>query len=168
MGFFSWLFGTNKNNTPQIPTILPDIAKKEVLCGRLPEINVNTLFLRRGEICHYADRAMWEKVKTKKITHRYSGGHSTPGLLKGNRWYAGSSTSFSEDVQDIQHIKGILYVTNRRIIFSSQNEGFDKEYKDLSAVQPYANCIELQFGKDVFKIFVPDGNVANMVIHMLQ
>ena len=167
MGILSRLFKNNK--IPQIPSILPDIAKREILSGRLPEINVKTLFLKRGEVCHYADKAMWEKVLTNRKTTRYGGGHSMPGIIiSGSRWYSAKSTSYSENIQDIQHIKGILYITNRRIIFSSPNGGFDKDYKNLSAVQPYANCIELQYGNAMFKVFVPDGNIASQTIHMLQ
>lgn len=165
---FSWLFG-NRTRTPSVPSILPAIAVNEIMAGRLPQINVNTLFLKRGETCHYADNALWIKETKKRKTTRSGGGSSYPGIfIRGSRWYHGGSTSISEDITESQEIKGVLYITNQRIVFTSQRGGFDKNFRDLSAVQPYANCIELQYGNDLYKVFIPDGNIANTLIHLLQ
>ena len=46
--------------------------------------------------------------------------------------------------------------------------GFDKKVDDLIALTPYANCVELQFSKDNYKIFVPDGNVTHAVLQQIR
>ena len=64
--------------------------------------------------------------------------------------------------------KGILYITNKRIIFVGDANGFDKKIDDLIAITPYSNCVELQFSKDTIKLFVPDGNVTHAVLQQIR
>ena len=65
-------------------------------------------------------------------------------------------------------LRGILYITNRRIIFQGNQEGFDVKADDLVAITPYSNCVELQTSKMHYKIFVPDGNVTQAVLQLIQ
>jgi hypothetical protein len=170
MGLFDWLFKPTPQppTFPSIPSILPTAARNEIMNGRLPHVNPDKLFLKRGEICHYADRAMLELSKTKKWVNSTHVGHSVPGLLKGNRWNMGHTISTVEESPFVVNHKGILYITNKRIIFTSKNYGFDKQFQYLSSFCPYANAIELQYGSTLYRIFVPDGNVVANVIQMLQ
>ena len=48
MGLFDILFG-NQNQIPTVTTILPDVARQEIIAGRLPILNTDKLFLKRGE-----------------------------------------------------------------------------------------------------------------------
>lgn len=168
MGFLDWLFSQPQPRTPIVPSILPDIVKNEIMNGRLPHINADKLFLKRGEICHYADQALLVVEKTKKVVHSRSHGTSAPGLFKGNRHHWGGTTSKVEERIETEEHKGILYITNKRIIFTSQNVGFDKQYRYLSSVKPYANALELQYGSKIYALFVPDGRITYAVIKMLQ
>ena len=45
-----------QQRTPIVTSILPDAAKQEILRGRLPILNTNTVFLKSGEKCHYIDK----------------------------------------------------------------------------------------------------------------
>lgn len=168
MGLFDWIFGSPNARIPHIPSILPDVAKTEIVCGRLPQINVDQLFLNRGEVCHYADHALLMMDKKSKVVRSRHTGHSMPGILKGNRWSTGYTSTTIDDKIETEEYKGILYITNRRIIFSSKKMGFDKHFKNLSAVKPYSNGIELQYGSTIYSLFVPDGNITYAVIKMLQ
>ena len=47
MGLFDALFG-NRNQIPTVTTILPDAARQEIIAGRLPILNTDKLFLKRG------------------------------------------------------------------------------------------------------------------------
>ena len=66
---------------------MPLAAKQEIQAGRLPVLNTDKLFLKQGEKIHYIDKAINLEIKTVK-QYRHVG-HSTPGLLKGNRWNVG-------------------------------------------------------------------------------
>lgn len=168
MGFLESIFGKPKNTYPTIPSILPDVAKDEIRNGRLPHINVNELFTKRGEICHYADRAILVIKKEKSVRTTKNYGVSMPGLIKGNRVYSGNSVSSLNIQSEMEYHKGMLYITNKRIIFTAKDIGFDKQYMYLSAVKPYSNAIELQYGSTIYTVFVSDGTIAYTVIQMLK
>ena len=154
--------------TPIVTTILPDIAKQEILRGRLPILKTNKIFLKNGEVCHYIDKAIYEKKTVRKRYVRRNTGYSVPGLFKGTRINLGGGKTDVVDNVQYETIRGILYITNRRIIFVGDQSGFDKKVDDLIALTPYANCVELQFSKDNYKIFVPDGNVTHTVLQQIR
>ena len=165
MGFLE-LFNPQPT-TPTVPSVLPDVAKQQILRGQLPTLEPNNLFLKNGETCPYADRAIYEKRTVSKKRIRKNNGYSMPGLFKGTRVHVGGSNS--EYVDDVKYstIKGVLYITTKRIIFVGGADGFDRKTEDLVAVTPYANCIELQFSKETLKLFVPDGNLPHIVLKLI-
>ena len=51
-----------ENQIPTVTTILPDAARQEIIAGRLPILNTDKLFLKRGEKIHFIDKAViWKK-----------------------------------------------------------------------------------------------------------
>ena len=50
-----------------------------------------------------------------------------PGLFKGTRVHMGGGTSDTVENVSYDSIKGILYITNKRIIFVDDESGFDKK-----------------------------------------
>ena len=165
MGFFD-LFQQPK--TPMITSILPDIAKKEIMRGRLPILNTNKIFLKNGEQCHYIDKAIYEKKTVKKRYVRRNNGYSMPGLFKGTRVHIGGGNTDVVDNVQYDTFKGILYITNKRIIFVGDANGFDKRIDDLIAITPYRNGVELQFNKESVKLFVPDGSIPHAVLQHVR
>lgn len=169
MGFFVALFG--QPTPPPLPTvtsILPVAAVNEIKGGRLPVLNTDTIFQKKDEYCHYIDKAILLKEKTKKHYKGKHVGYSVPGLFKGDRIHVGGGTV--DPVEEIitEQFKGILYITNKRIIFVAKQNGFDKMYRYLSAVIPYSNAIEFQYGSTVYCLLVPDGSLANDVIKLIN
>ena len=65
MGFFSWLFAQPNPPLPKVNTILPVAAQQEILNGRLPRLNTDTIFTQKGEHIHYIDKAILLLDKTK-------------------------------------------------------------------------------------------------------
>lgn len=164
MGFLD-LF--RQPQTPIVQTIFPDIARQEILRGRLPILNTDKIFLKNGETCHYIDKAIYEKRTVRKRYVRRNTGYSVPGLFKGTRINFGGGNTDVVDNVAYDTYRGILYITNKRVIFVGEQGGFDKKVSDLIAITPYSNCIELQTSKETLKIFVPDGNVAHRVLQLI-
>jgi hypothetical protein len=162
MGLLDALLG--KNKIPTVTSILPLAAKQEILAGRLPILNTDKLFLKKGEKIHYIDKAINLELKTVK-QYRHVG-HSSPGLLKGNRWNVGVGKPI-EYTEPISH-RGILYVTNQRIVFQASEWGFDKTYKYLTAITPYSDACEMQFGNKTYNILVADGNLLYEVLQLVK
>ena len=67
MGLFDALFG-NRNQIPTVTTILPDAASQEIIAGRLPILNTDKLFLKRGEKIHFIDREIISPIKIRELT----------------------------------------------------------------------------------------------------
>lgn len=162
MGLLDIFFGSN--STPTVTSILPDAAKQEILADRLPRLNTDNVFLKRGEYCCYIDKALLLIDKTKKI-YRH-GGVSTPGLFKVDRVSFGSGQA--KEYVETEQFKAILYITNQRIILQCKDHGFDKQYRYLSAIKPYSNGIELQYGNKTYSLVVPEGDIPYRVIKLIQ
>ena len=154
--------------TPIVGSILPDVAKQEIMLGRLPILNTDKLFLKPGEYCHYIEKAIHEKRSVKKRYIRRSTGYSMPGFFKGTRINVGKGNTNVVDNITYETIRGILYITNKRIIFVGEQGGFDYKVEDLIAITPYNNCVELQYRKDTYRLFVPDGSITNAVLQLLR
>lgn len=68
-----------------------------------------------------------------KITKSYQHiGFSGPGLFKGNRVHYGRGKPI-EKQENVYHA-GILYITNQRLILQAKQKGFDKSFKQLTAI----------------------------------
>lgn len=166
MGFLD-LF-KQQRTAPAVNTILPAAARQEILSGRLPILNTNKIFLKSGERCCYIDKAIYEKKTVRKRYVRRNNGYSMPGIFNGTRFHIGRGNTDVVDNVQYDMIRGILYLTNKRIIFVGSNSGFDKKIGDLIAVTPYDNCIEMQFSRDTYKIFVPDGHIVHMALQIIR
>ncbi|MGI6064270.1 hypothetical protein [Blautia sp.] len=163
MGFFDVLFGS-RNQIPTVTSILPGAARQEIIAGRLPILNTDKLFLKKGEKIHFIDKAV--NMEQKKVKEYRHSGFSTPGLFEGNRYSRGRGRTV-EHIELVQH-RGILYVTNQRIVFQAKEWGFDKTYRYLTAITPYSNACELQFGSKSYCLIVADGSVLNHVLKLIQ
>ena len=162
MGLLDTILG--KNKIPPVISILPLAAKQEIEAGRLPILNTDNLFLKKGEKIHFIDKAINLEVKTEKQYVHI--GRSTPGLFKGNRINVGGAKPI-ESTKLVQH-RGILYITNQRIVFQASEGGYDKAYKYLTAITPYADACEIQFGNKTYNMIVADGNLLNQVLQLIK
>ena len=161
MGLLDFFFG---NNTPTVTSILPAAARQEILCDRLPRLNTDSIFLKRGEYCVYIDKAILMVDQIQRIHNHH--GTSTPGLFEGNRHNWG--TGYTKEYTETQQFKAILYITNQRVILQCKDHGFDKQYRYLSAIKPYSNGIELQYGNKTYSIIVPEGEIPYRAIQLIQ
>jgi hypothetical protein len=157
------LFGP-KQQTQISDSILPVLAKNEILMDRLPQLNTDKIFLKNGEICSYIDKAILNIHVKKRVTQHV--GYSSPGLFKGTRFNTGMSKSI--EYEEIKQQKGILYITNKREIFQAPQNAFEKQHRYLSSVDPYSNAIILQYGEKIYELVVPDGGVVEQVLRLVN
>lgn len=151
-----------------VQSILPPAAVNEIRIGRLPVLNTNRILLKSGEKCHYIDKAIYEKKIIRKRYIRKNTGYSMPGLFKGTRVRFGNGRT--DEVDNIQYEKnrGILYLTNQRLIFQGEFGGFCIKLDDIIAVAPYANCIDIQCNRENYRLFVPDGNIIHSALQLIR
>jgi hypothetical protein len=147
-------------------TVLPSAAISRIESGSLAELNVPNLMLKKGEKCCFVDKSyeMVETTTTRNI--RKSGGTSMPSVFfKGVRYHMGSSESVPVTETKVDYIPGYLYITNKRIIFTSQKGGLEKSI--LSAFHPYSNAIGFQFGQKVINFILPRADLAVQTLQIM-
>ncbi|MDR0853858.1 MAG: hypothetical protein LBN34_05770 [Clostridiales Family XIII bacterium] len=168
MSFWNWLTGDTANisNTPILVSQMPMAAIDEIRNGRLAILKTQRLIMKQSEELHYFDPAILVVEKKHKRYVRRGGGASFQGLF-GIRHYMGKGQTDVVEDEYTEQIHGILYITNKRIIFQSTTNGFDKLHTKLSAINPYSNAIELQYDTKSFRLFVPDGNVISQVVTLV-
>jgi hypothetical protein len=72
-----------------------------------------------------------------------------------------------EEIPVTERHKGLLFITNRRIILVGKKGSFDKPFKSLTAKIPYSDGIEFQFGGKYVSLLVPDGKTASDVVDLV-
>jgi hypothetical protein len=168
MDFFDFLTGRKVQKSPAVSSIMPAAAVTEIEQGRLPHLNANTIFLKNGEVCHYIDKAILIKDRVKRTATRTGGGYSIPGFFKGMRIYRNRGKTNYDEYTVSEQFRGILYITNKRIIFQANKNGFDKGHTSLSSMAPYANAVELQYGSTNYTLLVADGNLVHKVVNIIR
>ncbi|GHV28781.1 hypothetical protein FACS1894167_06750 [Synergistales bacterium] len=153
---------------PTVLAIMPPEAVAEIQNGRLPQLNSNNIFLKNGELCHYIDKAILLKEKVQKSYVRKGGGYSMPGFFKGTRVHMNNGRTDMKENVITEQFRGILYITNKRTIFQANKNAFDKPHTGLTALAPYSNAIELQYGEKTYSLLVPNGGIISAVMDLLH
>lgn len=164
MGFFDNLFGNNniQLQPPQLQSILPQQAVSKIASGKLPILTSDKLVISKTEKCHYIEVGEILTERTHYESNRVGGSYH---VWKGFTIHRGASRS--DPVKEPELTKGILFFTNTRIAFVASKNGFDQKINKLTAVTPYTDAIELQFGNKTYRIFLPDGNIAKSVLDLI-
>ena len=134
------------------------------MASRLPQLNTNRIFLKKCEVCSYIDKSILNIHTVKKINKQFR--HSAPGLFKGTRISSGISKPI--EYEEMKQQKGILYITNKRIIFQATQNAFEKQHRYLTSVEPYSNAVVLQYGDKTYELIVPDGAIVSHVLNLVN
>lgn len=164
------LFGRGQeiDKTPQLKSVLTEEVRGEIARGGLPVIRISSdMYMHPGETCRYVEQAIYEKKvrvprgSTKRALSR--------GLFRA-RQQDDVRTSAADSVVDIsfEQVRGYLYVTDTRVIFTSPSERWEHGIDELLSVKPYLNAVKLQFGRESRKVFVPDGSLAACLLRTLR
>lgn len=160
----NFLGGNTASSNYRLNSIMPSGAVQDIMSGRLPRIENNNIFFKQGEYCCYMDNAvLFEDRKKSFVPH---GGVSVPGPLKVGRLHLGAGVPI--EYNKTEQYEGILYMTNRRVIFDCKDHGFDRPYSYLSSYKYYDDGIDFQFGNKSYSLEVPDGNVPYHVLKIVQ
>ena len=163
MGFLSDFFGyIPAEQPPQLVSIFPPAAAQRIRSGVLPTIQAGRIILGMNEVCHFVDVGTAVTAKTRRHTVHTGGSYH---IAKGFTAHHGQSESVP--ITEPHYTKGVFYITNQRIIFTASANGFDQKLSKLTAVTPYSDAIQLQFGSKTHTILLPDGTMAKMVLDLL-
>lgn len=163
MGILAKMLGVvPEEQPPQLISIFPAAAASRIHSGSLPTIQADKIILGSGEVCHFVDVGAAYTEKTRRQSVHVGGSYH---IMKGYTAHLGQSQSVP--VSEPHFTKGVLYITNQRVIFVAHEHGFDKKLKALTAVTPYSDGIALQFGSKSHMILLPDSLTAKLALDML-
>lgn len=120
--------------------------------GEIPTIEGTNLNLEDGEVCCYMDNASTFKDKT--ITTGYTGksGGVSIRIAKGISYRTGGGGSKAIRKTERTIYNGVLYITTKRVIYTSQNESFDKTFDKITSVQELKDGILIQICSKTYSI----------------
>ena len=79
----------------------------------------------------------------------------------------GSSESIPVTETKVDYIPGYLYITNKRIIFTSQKGGLEKTIGSLSAFIPIPMRLGFNLGKKVINFILPRADLAVQTLQIM-
>ena len=117
--------------------------------GNLPEITDVPVILGTGEVAHYFAPARRYITKTKAVGRTGGRGGVSVRVAKGVTVHTGRSAgqTIYDDVTDT--FNGSIVLTNRRLIFVAERNGFDVKLSSISAIVP-GTLIMIQSGSKSF------------------
>jgi len=135
--------------------------------GDLPVLGTNNIMLSPGEICHFIDRAIL--LKNKNVITGYKGGSAgvSVRVMKGVSIRSGQHRGTAVRQQVTEQFSGILYLTNKRVIFSS-SKGFDKALSSLTSMTPYTDGLGFQFGSSSYTLKTAYPDLATEVFRKIR
>ncbi|MGM9818127.1 MAG: hypothetical protein ACI30B_03995 [Paludibacteraceae bacterium] len=156
------LFPKTPATPPLLTSILPHQAVLKIESGILPFIQADKIVLAKGENCHYVE--MGAIITEEKHFESKRDGASFR-LFDGCYYHAGESRS--DPVYEEIYTKGILFITNKRVVFHAPKHSFDQKITKLTAVTPYTNAITMQFGSKIYTVLLQNGELAEKVLKMV-
>ena len=163
MGLIRDLFVPKSPSTPpSLTSILPHQAVLKIEAGVLPFIAADKIVLSKGETCHYVEMAA---IVTEKKHYESKRDGASFRVFSGCYYHMGESKS--EPVFETEYTKGVLFFTNKRVVFHASKNGFEQKIEKLSAITPYADAITLQFGSKTYTLMLPDGALAEKALKLI-
>ncbi len=151
----------------KIPAIMPEGAILQINNGFIPNIKTSRILLASNEKCCFVERAILLNEKIKKHTEGRTRGVSFR-ICKGLTYRIGKYAGNPVETKIMERTKGLIYITNKRIIFVSEENSFEKKYNSLTASTIFNEGINLQFNNKSYKFLMPNSFVLNKVICMIN
>ena len=171
MGFLADLFMPDRIPlAPEMPPVTTAMSQNHIASirsGHIPGIPVKKLILRPGENCLFCDYAV-QITEKLCIVDRHTNRHGASfRICKGLTWHMG--THDTQQVRDKvpEYTEGKLYITDQRIVFSSDAKSFQRKISMLITFRVEDNCLILQFTDGAYRIYLPVADCAEKVIEYL-
>ena len=134
----------------------------------LPVLDNTSVFLGSGEVAVYHSAATRQEIKNRVIgrTGGYSG--STIRIAKGVSIRTGSSASSPVYGDVATHYEGELVLTNKRLIFLSDQKGFEVAYNAITAGTAYTDGITIQKGSHTYTLILPKADLAILAFNAIR
>ena len=150
-------------NTP----FMEESAISAIAQGELPVVTGTPVLLEEGEIAHYYAPATKIVTKNKAVGRTGSGAGVRVRVAKGVsvRSGGGASQTVYDDVTDA--FAGRVVLTNRRIVFLAEQNGFECKLSAISAIAPEGGRLLIQAGSKSYGLAVAQQGHFAKVLEMV-
>jgi hypothetical protein len=134
-----------------------------------PEPIAAPILLGRSETCYFATAAQWKQIRTFKDRTGSSGFSTSIRIMKGVSYRASTFKPQYRTWEGMANISdGILYVTNKRVMFDGATRSTNISYGRVVSLQLYVDGIELKKSAGKSDYFMTDGTSAEYIIALIQ
>ena len=158
---------TNLLGKKDIPTRMPLGAIEKINDGILPIMNTSRLLLKKNEICHYIECAILITEKILRHTVGRSNGFNIR-VCKGITYRIGKFEGIPVEEKNEEQTKGILYITNKRIVFLADNNSFDKSHGCLISIEVYNDLLKLQYKNRKIILRLHNPQFAKQILFLIK
>ncbi len=134
--------------------------------GELPALQVD-INLQKNETCYVQTRADWHELRTVTKRINYAGPSARIKIMKGLSYRVGSVSVERVTSEHMQHLdSGILYVTNKRLIFTGQKKNANIRLDKILSITPYSDGIEVvkDAGRNPVFIVPSNADILSMTL----
>ena len=106
----------------------------------------------------------------KTLTTGYTGKHNGVSIriAKGLSYHTGASGSQAIRQTQRTTYDGVLYLTTKRIIYTSQKESFDKTFDKITSIQEAKDGLIIQIGSNTYFIVTETHSEFMKVFNLLK
>lgn len=141
----------DENYFPPFSYFSSDAPAKEQLDDLI--IHNPSLQLNDGEVCFYEGTGKHIEEKEKLAGYRKQGKNTR--IKWTSYWTTNYNLSEAEAIRKTSQksYRGHLYITNKRIVFLCEKNGFDVNFKDIQNITHYTDCIEIYHKNKFHRVF---------------
>ncbi len=134
--------------------------------GELPIIHPSVIF-QRGELCHaeFSSRLHEMRTVTKRVN--YQGPTGRIRIMKGLSWRYGSVSVNRVTSEELRQLdSGVLYITNKRLLFDGGSKTVQTPFKKIIKFTLYKDGIQIEkeTGRDQFYLGSDDLELISQVL----
>jgi len=135
--------------------------------GILPEVSGTALLLQKGETCHYSGNAVRLITKEKTVGFTAKNAGASFRVARGVTLRTGGAKGVPvrQDVTD--RFPGTLFLTNKRIIFQADKNGFVLPLIKLVSIKQYTDGCEYFKDSVAYLLRLNDSEYCNLVLSVI-
>ena len=148
-------------------TYMTEQDLQQIQGGVLPALVSVPVVLGEDEVAHFFAPARRYITKKKAVGRTSSGGGISVRVAKGVsvRSGGGASQTVYDDVTDA--FAGRVILTNRRIVFLAEQNGFECKLSALSAIMPEGDGLMIQAGAKNYRLAVAQQGYFSKALDMV-
>ena len=140
-------------------SMMPKEALDMISNGSVARIEPDTdipVMLSKGEELYYVEYGSTSKSKTRVAGYKSGGSGYSVRIAKGISLHTGGGQSKAIRETTTTIYNGVIYLTNKRIIYTSQGNPFEVSIPRVTSIRlAEGNNVVIQHGKSIHEIKIP-------------